>query len=75
MRNQLIPTNCTLGGLSGRVYDAEGKLNGSHTAVTAYNNRELLLEFGPVRLSLSAEAAAELAKHITQAVAATGDDQ
>lgn len=72
MRNQLIATNYSLGGLSGRVYSAEGKLNDSYTAVTAYNNRELLLEFGPVRLNLSVEAGAELAKHINLAVAAAG---
>lgn len=72
MRNQLTPTNYTLGGLSGRVYFAEGALDRSHTTVTAYNNSELGLSFGPMRLSLSVEAAAELAKHINLAVAAAG---
>lgn len=75
MRNQLIPVDFAIGGLTGRVYFAEGALDRSHTTVTAYNNSELGLTFGPMRLTLSVEAAAELAKHITQAVAATGDDQ
>lgn len=72
MHNQLIPVDFAIGGLTGRVYSAEGKLNGSHTTVTAYNNSELGLSFGPMRLSLSVEAAAELAKHINLAVAAAG---
>ena len=75
MSNQLIPTNYSLGGLSGRVYFAEGALDRSHTTVTAYNNNELCLTFGPMRLSLSVEAAAELAKHINLAVEAAGGAQ
>lgn len=74
MRNQLTPSNA-IGGLTGRVYFAQGELSGSHTAVTAYNNNELCLTFGPMRLSLSVEAAAELAKHITQAIATVGESQ
>lgn len=75
MHNQLIPIDFAIGGLTGRVYFAEGSLDRSHTTVTAYNNNELCLTFGPMRLSLSVEAAAELAKHITLAVAAAGGAQ
>jgi len=75
MRNQLKIDKTFLGGWSGRVYFAEGALDRSHTAVTAYNNNELCLTFGPMRLNLSIEAAVELAKHITQAVAAVGESQ
>lgn len=71
MRNRLTPVDQAIGGLSGRVYSAEGPLDRSHTAVTAYNNRELGLTFGPMRITLSVEAATELARHITAAVAAS----
>jgi len=75
MHNQLIPVDFAIGGLTGRVYFAEGKLNDSYTAVTAYNNRELVLTFGPMRITLSTEAAAELVKHINLAVEAAGGAQ
>lgn len=71
MRNRLTSVDQAIGGLSGRVYCAEGKLDKSHTTVTAYNNRELGLTFGPMRITLSVEAATELARHITAAVAAS----
>lgn len=72
MHNQLIPIDFAIGGLTGRVYFAEGALDRSHTTVTAYNNNELCLTFGPMRLTLSVEAAAELAKHLALAVTAAG---
>lgn len=75
MRNQLTLSKLAIGGLSGRVYFAEGELDRSHTAVTAYNNGDVCLTFGPMRINLSTEAAAELAKHTSQAVGSVGGDK
>lgn len=75
MRNRLKRTEPVIGSLSGLVYSASGELERHYTAVNAYTNRELCLTFGPMRINLGQAAAAELAKHITQAVAAIGDDQ
>lgn len=72
MRNELKSTGPAAGGLSGLIYSASGELDRSYTAVHAYNNGELCLTFGPMRLSMGVEAAAELAKHLTRAVAAAG---
>lgn len=75
MRNQLIVSGQLTGGLSGRVYFAEGELDSSGTTVTAYSDGDVSLTFGPMRITLSRSAAVELAKHITQAVAAVGESQ
>jgi len=75
MRNKLTHDDLAIGGLSGRVYFAEGALDRSPTIVTAYNNRELGMSFGPMRITLSVKAATELANHINAAVAAiTAED-
>ncbi|SFQ82798.1 hypothetical protein SAMN05216578_105108 [Halopseudomonas formosensis] len=75
MRNQLIVSGQLTGGLFGRVYFAEGELDNSGTTVTAYSDGDVSLSFGPMRITLTAEAAAELSKHINRAAEAAGGGQ
>ena len=72
MHNQMTFSESLTGGLTGRLYYAGGELDRSSTAVTAYNDGKVALTLGPMHITLSAEAAAELAKHIKLAAEAAG---
>lgn len=72
MDNQLTSAGLAIGGLTGRLYYAKGELDRSSTAVITYSNGEVCLMFGPMNIILSPCAAAELGKHITQAVESIG---
>lgn len=70
MRNKLTSNPPAAGSLSGLIYSASGELERHYTAVNAYRNGDLCLTFGPMRINLGIEAAAELARHIGLAVEA-----